>query len=1127
MTNWYEKTRAEKKSYEFIRNIGQRTLDSVKEVIIPYFYANGVYPPNVDSGLEWTTEQRKKLLEELLKDERVSLPANIQWSDSERKLILKIAENNKELSNLPTNIEWTEEEKTEILNIAETLKYSCVLPENIKWNENDKERLFDLARNSKLEKFPENIEWNEDDKETLLDIASLGKITVLPSNVFWSESQRKKILDIAVDAHRVRREEHYFHIFRTQEAGLKELPNNINWDEDDKKRIISLYGHYIINMPSNINWSQSDKESIFETIHRYNDIFEFPEFSTYSIEDKKKIIELLKKKISTAYYIKLPNNVEWNEDEKNEIMNIILKESDHLIHGSSFGLEFSILDVLPQDIDFSEEQKQKIYERFPQYQEEFIKWDDFASVLEYIRKNPDVNRLVNRNYLERIIQQHNPINNLDIYKSLHFEKIPWLSDDSSRISPQNIRDEKVFLLEIFERLDSMGFIDHSIELESKNEYLHSFSFDKDEIKNRISSLNNKTEITSLLLFYLNKLTKVNEITMYYKALGDFEYNIEFDNFLEQNPNAILPVNIQRYKEQRNLAQEKGNLMISTLKYLRGNESNPIERNDNYAYMRRKNQKLQNSNISSYNMPLASFTEFLNYWIKNRDSYSGFIKFDEDNQLKDFYEAFNKNIKDLHERGCSLEEITNTFLYASNALDIEDNLYNVKVGLIQQLLEYSKQPENNVIIQYEEYKKLSFEEIFSLWKDNREKNGLLNPNFSEVNISNKLITKFNDGIREFLKRGFSISDIEKKLQDRTLEFQDFRKSIDEAQDDLVDGRTKDCVYVLLKDYFFPMSFHTNLKKFPSMKDVASEVSPLIKRFFDSNSTNMPIYFSEEEKQSSYFNDEYTSVKIDKLMNDDKYKQLLERDKNFTSHRDFRKLTGVFNDFIEDAIEYIGIDKNSLPAIDSNGKPNELLFNNLQTYISEDTNTSTDIVTQKKMLLANICCFILNRTSMKLDKTHPDFLVYKSNLETLQQMTTHTRESFFEEFDFFISSFEEKKNFLGKIEDLNKNDIPQIEIEQPSENSFSHIDNNLKLTIQAMINSGTTIESLKSIGFSGDILNYAQCYLKQKSQIESVQRPTEKDTRQMTSNVAMSDIKSAENSVLSDLNRNQRGDSEYGE
>lgn len=75
-------------------------------------------------------------------------------------------------------------------------------------------------------------------------------------------------------------------------------------------------------------------------------------------------------------------------------------------------------------------------------------------------------------------------------------------------------------------------------------------------------------------------------------------------------------------------------------------------------------------------------------------------------MNSFYTAFDETISALlgEKIGCTIDEIENTFIYASNALEITDKLYKLKETLLQQLLEYAKQPENSDKIGIQYHKK---------------------------------------------------------------------------------------------------------------------------------------------------------------------------------------------------------------------------------------------------------------------------------------------------------------------------------------------------------------------------------------------------------------------------------------
>lgn len=293
-----------------------------------------------------------------------------------------------------------------------------------------------------------------------------------------------------------------------------------------------------------------------------------------------------------------------------------------------------------------------------------------------------------RKTINDIKQQSNPIYNLDIRKSLEHNKVPWLNDDIEQLSESDINLEKDFLIEIIDRLDKIGVLNQLNKLYKENNTdLLLKDFDYDTIKNSLKSIKSLSNIetSAYLAFYLNKLTKVNEITMYYKALGAFEYNEDFEKKILNAQSSSLPEEIQLYKKNRDHAEQTGCLIISSLEDLK----------TEYETLLSQNKQIQDNKISNSNLPMKSFANLLEIWKKSRDE-QGHFKIENNtcnSLMTTFYEHFNKKIDELRGINCEIDKIEDCFIYGNNALDIENQLYCFKETLLQQLIQYAKKPEN--------------------------------------------------------------------------------------------------------------------------------------------------------------------------------------------------------------------------------------------------------------------------------------------------------------------------------------------------------------------------------------------------------------------------------------------------
>lgn len=173
--------------------------------------------------------------------------------------------------------------------------------------------------------------------------------------------------------------------------------------------------------------------------------------------------------------------------------------------------------------------------------------------------------------------------------------------------------------------------------------------------------------------------------MYYKALGSFEYNKDFEKKILNAQSSNLPEEIQLYKNNRDYAEQTGCLIISSLEDLK----------TEYETLLSQNKQIQDNKISNSNLPMKSFANLLEIWKKSRDE-QGHFKIENNtcnSLMTTFYEHFNKKIDELRGINCEIDKIEDCFIYGNNALDIENQLYCFKETLLQQLIQYAKKPEN--------------------------------------------------------------------------------------------------------------------------------------------------------------------------------------------------------------------------------------------------------------------------------------------------------------------------------------------------------------------------------------------------------------------------------------------------
>lgn len=939
------------------------------------------------------------------------------------------------------------------------------------WDYNKREEIWQLCQiDERYYILPGNMNW--DDKKSIIfeEWKSQKNYFLLPTSINW-ENEKEEIWEIC-----------------RSYKGLWHLPQNVDWN-DKKEEIWEGWksSEYKWKLPASINW-ENEKEEIWEAWKKEKLKWDLPEYIDWS--DRKEEIWAMWEKDNTRWF--LPSCIDW--DEKEDIL-------------EKYKREYRIQDILDCKLEAFGPQRMRLT-RYIEIIKKYINWENSEEVYDFICVLNKHNSIYNRKFQETL-QKNNPIYNQSIFKSLNFDKCPWLTDNPDNLTEENIQEEKVLLLEIFDRLDRIGFIDHAIDLENNNFEKSGFNFTLDitQIREQLEGLTDKVEITAILAFYLNKLTKVNEITMYANALNGFKYNEIFDGIIENNQGNSLPKEVEEYKSEKDVAEEKGSRIISTLKYLRGNNSNPIPRNDNFAYLMRQAENIQSGNFSTYNLPMKSFTEFLNYWKDTRDE-NGYLKIENNSRLRDFVNAFNENVRDLLEEGCTLDEITNSFIYSSQALDLEDKLYEVKVCLLQQLIEYSKKEEyqGKLSVQYEEHKSLGFEEIYELWKndDNRDESGKFKSNFQAEYLSEKVRDYFNEEIQKLISQGYSIDDIKNGISNNANVFQKFKLDIESFQKENIDSKTRDILYILMDNYLFPMSFHTNIEELSGVRSLLKKVHPDIKDYSDDESVNV-LYFIDAERYDKYLK-QREELEFDKILNQS-YAGVLSNQKNIISKRNFDKNKDEFYSIIKSISKYIGVISEGNDFEISSENKAELL-NSLINYTEENSQNPN---MKKKTLMAKVATYLLKRENIRCDKNDPMYIEFQNNLEELKELTNKNPEEALKVYRLL----DLKQNILLGSRETEVE--LQTEVRSGNEEYLS-LKPEIKNMVENLIENGTTIEYLKIIGFSGTILDYAEYYqneLKNKTIGREEKRPGAEASRKMTRGQTLIDVNHAENEIMSSI------------
>ena len=633
----------------------------------------------------------------------------------------------------------------------------------------------------------------------------------------------------------------------------------------DRKSIKNLLST-LINSPENI-------EELYSQIQNRKDIdIEMKErYIISSIQDKNKdeIIEMLKKEsplfVSIAIdYLK--DKYEWTDEEKKDIFSKVVKIGE-------------TMDLYP----FKDE-----------CTDYYIEW-----MQEFLKEQYPI--MYKESYLN-LMKKNNPIYASELRKDLQYEIVPWITDDISTIEIEDIKKQHILLMEIFERLDIIGAIEHGCLLDGLN------NCDKSNIEEKIKNLNpesDRIQITTYLLFYLNKLTKLDRATMYYKALeySGFEYDIEMEMKLLQKSEDELSDKELFYKYKKKNAEEKGNLEVNTLRYLYGNDPElysdgkiPFNRPSNYQKKVMESRRLKESNFSKNSTTIGSFTEFLEEWVQNYRN-TGNIRLPyEEGKMGDFYNKFNKlivNVVNAFKEGERFEEIseeiTENFLFCSKTLDNMNKLYEVKVLLIQQLMEYAKDP------------------------------------------------AYKDQIAVQIGKNSNPTD----------------------------HTTNDLVYIYVDGLSVPISFHTNLAVYSGVEELPT-VSDKVKRFFNRNSVNVIYSMSEDERNEYIASYEQTESEkqIDEIINKIKsgeYKSITNI-KNITSFQKYRKNIDRINKFVSDVINIQGnleLDElENFSAIimqDDMLIPNEKILEILNKQLMQ-----SDKLSENESTLIKIATILINRS-----------------------------------------------------------------------------------------------------------------------------------------------------------------------
>ena len=664
------------------------------------------------SRIDWNkkdgqeSDEYKNEILRLVEEEKIGsiLDLGIDWnrkdgqeSDEYKNEILRLVEAGKIWSLDYLGIDWnkkggqeSDEYKDEILRLVEEGKLKGIGGIGIDWNnenlqESDKDDILRLVEARNIDSlYNLRIDWNkkgiqesDEYKDRILKLVEEGKL--------------KGIGDLGIDWNKrdgQESDEYKDRILKLVEEGkLRSMEDlGIDWNKRDgqesdeyKDRILKLVEEGKLKGIGGIgiNWNRKDG-------HESN-------------EYKDRILKLVEeRKLNEIEGIE----IDWNrkdghesDEYKDEILRLV---------------EVGVLDSLYKlEIDWNRRDGQE---------------SDYylSEILElYVERYPDARESINF-----VQQSYNPLEEIGLYKQLFFESGPhwkFLSDETQRteVSGENadtIKDnlesqsesKKRFLKSLLVGLYDMGTL--QILAESENQKLKKLTgsqidtYPEDESLKDVSfvdSLSSK-ELNVYLLFYINKMTKLNELTIYRRMLGSFTYDEELEAGLKRNNELIASAEnntsptpspeIQRlleYKHEKQAAEDKADNLIAVFNELKAKYDDLVANN-----MSEKVGK-------KFPIYMESFTSFLqHYWeVKDNPDLKQVDGKSVNGQLLEFFELFNTKIDELQNDGIDVNEIKNLFVFSSRALSFQETLYRLKDNVVEQVIEYGKNNDDDFEVRY--------------------------------------------------------------------------------------------------------------------------------------------------------------------------------------------------------------------------------------------------------------------------------------------------------------------------------------------------------------------------------------------------------------------------------------------
>ena len=314
----------------------------------------------------------------------------------------------------------------------------------------------------------------------------------------------------------------------------------------------------------------------------------------------------------------------------------------------------------------------------------------FSDIIEFLKfTNPELYARFQEN-----IGKANPITNDALNRDLFYEIGPFITKN---IDDDMTGNYKELLLDIMHRLEfaggniQYGIDDTNNQFDSSNV---SLTLDKNELFRRVNQLDEKKdslEISVLLTFYLNKLTKLHEQSIYYNALGDFRYNQEYDEIIKNTPENDLSEEVRKYLDERMKAEQKGYDIVIACKKLREDSNPDVKPEETYLGLKTKMDSDQTDTFYNF---------LVNVWKPTRLE-DGTLPQTKNTHLNAFYNRFNDKITTLIQKGYKLEEIEKIFLFSAKNFETINRGYKIKANLIAQIIKHKEKGAPNILIAYDQ------------------------------------------------------------------------------------------------------------------------------------------------------------------------------------------------------------------------------------------------------------------------------------------------------------------------------------------------------------------------------------------------------------------------------------------